>query len=102
MVMTAGSQAKQIMIKTPRGQAWPAETQSSEATSVDPVVRQRAKGPARRREFKHRHRQTESADQTVMVRIDMTREEMSTSDKWQPRARFRPTRGTSGMRMQRR
>ena len=102
MLMMAGSQAKQITIKTPRGQAWPAETQSSEATSVDPVVRQRAKGPARRRELNHRHRRTESGDQTVMTMIDMTRAGMSTSEKWQPRRRFQPTRGTSGMRMRKR
>ena len=102
MLMMAGSQAKQIKIKTPRGQAWPAETQSSEATSADPANRQRANGPAHRPEFNHRHRRTESGDQTVMTMIGMTRAGMSTSEKWQPRGRFRPTRGTSGMRMRRR
>ena len=67
MLMMAGSQAEQTMIKTPRGQAWPAETQMSEATSADPAVRQRAREPAHQREPIHGHRRTESGDQTALT-----------------------------------
>ena len=40
----AGSQAKHAKIKPPRGQAWPAETQTSEAANAGPAIRQLGSG----------------------------------------------------------
>ena len=81
MLMMAGSQAKQTKIKTPRGQAWPAETQTSEATNAGPAVRQRAREPARQRGLSRRHTQIESGNQTATTMTAMTRAGMSTSVK---------------------
>ena len=100
MLMMAGSQAKQIMIKTPRGQTWPAETQTSEATNAGPAARQRAIEPARQREPSHRHRQKGSGNQTVMTKTATTTAEMWMSQRLQTRGRFQPIVEIRGTRMQ--
>ena len=98
MLMMAGSQAKQNKIKTPRGQAWPAETQSKEATSEDPANRQRARGPAHRLEC-NQHRRIEKGDQRVMTTTAMIQAETLTLARSRLRRRSQPSSETSGMRM---
>ena len=58
-------------MKTPRGQAWPAETQKREAASGSPVNRHPKNEPALLRGHSQR-RWTGKGGQTVMTQIDMT------------------------------
>ena len=79
MLKMAGSRAEQTKIKTPRGQAWPAETQTSGAANANLVDRQRMREPARQRGPSHRHAQTESGNQMATTMTVLMRAETSTS-----------------------
>ena len=100
MLKMAGSQAKLTKIKTPRGQAWPAEIRTSGHANANPVSCQLMKGPARRRGHRHRQAQTGSADRRVMVTTAMTQAETSMSVRSQLSRKSRPSSGIDGMKMQ--
>ena len=86
-------------MKTPRGQAWPAETQKSEAASGSPVNRHPTSEPVLRRGLSQR-RWTGKGGQTVMTQINTTTTEMLMLDKWQTGGKNQATVERSGMRMQ--
>ena len=98
MLMMAGSQAKQTKIKTPRGQAWPAETQTIEAKTQAQLS------------GSGRESQLVNEDPGTGTHIDRKgRSDGDDDDRYdasrdvgvgevESQKRFRPSRGTNGMK----
>ena len=99
-LVMAGGQAMENQMKTPRRQAWPAETQMSMAGNASRFDRQQMRGPAHPRGHKPRRRWRESGSQTEMTKTAVTTSEMWMSQRRQTGGRSQPSVEISGMKTQ--